>query len=492
MRAGWKLLAAAAIAASGWAGADGPHFATGIRIGETTAHSAIVWTRLTRDAEHVPFGGPMPDVRYKDKSGEWIDEVKDRDPRMTPVVSFPGIDASGPTEAVQQLEGAAPGTEGEVRVRYRVEGAAEWTDTEWAAVDPARDFTKQFPLEGLESGATYELTVESRTPEGNPGDTVEGGFHTAPEADAETPVNFVVTTCYAYPDRDAPDGFKIYDQILKLNPDFFVHTGDILYYDKLAKSIDLARWHWQRMYSMPTNVRFHRQVGSYFMKDDHDTWVNDCWPGMESTFMGNFTFEQGQAVFLEQVPMGDSTYRTVRWGKDLQIWMVEGRDFRSPNTMKDGPEKSIWGAEQMAWFKRTVAESEATFRVLISPTPVVGPDRPTKNDNHANRGFAHEGREIREFMATQPNLFSICGDRHWQYVSHAADTGTLEFACGPASNEHAGGWKPEDRRPEHTYMNVTGGFLALDVARDDEGPRLRARHYSVDGEVLHEEVLRPE
>ena len=42
--------------------------------------------------------------------------------------------------------------------------------------------------------------------------------------------------------------------------------------------------------------------------------------------MGAFTFDQGKAVFLEQVGMGERTYRTVRWGKDLQVWMVEGRD----------------------------------------------------------------------------------------------------------------------------------------------------------------------
>ena len=116
-------------------------------------------------------------------------------------------------------------------------------------------------------------------------------------------------------------------------------------------------------------------MASYFIKDDHDTWKNDCWPSMQSVYLGDFTFDQGKAIFLEQVPMGAKTYRTVRWGKDLQIWMVEGRDFRSPNTDPDGPDKTIWGAEQKAWFKRTVEESDATFRVLISPTPVVGPDR---------------------------------------------------------------------------------------------------------------------
>ena len=85
--------------------------------------------------------------------------------------------------------------------------------------------------------------------------------------------------------------------------------------------------------------------------------------------MGEFTYEQGTEIFLYEVPMGEKTYRTVRWGKDLQIWMVEGRDYRSPNPMKDGPEKTIWGKEQMEWFKSTVEESDATFKVLISPTP---------------------------------------------------------------------------------------------------------------------------
>ncbi|NIP95358.1 MAG: alkaline phosphatase, partial [Akkermansiaceae bacterium] len=46
--------------------------------------------------------------------------------------------------------------------------------------------------------------------------------------------------------------------------------------------------------------------------------------------------------------------------------------------------KTIWGAKQKQWLFRSFEESDATFRLLISPTPVVGPDRGGKNDNHAN------------------------------------------------------------------------------------------------------------
>ena len=33
--------------------------------------------------------------------------------------------------------------------------------------------------------------------------------------------------------------------MLELDPSFFVHTGDIVYYDRRAKNLDLARYHWQ-------------------------------------------------------------------------------------------------------------------------------------------------------------------------------------------------------------------------------------------------------
>ncbi len=185
--------------------------------------------------------------------------------------------------------------------------------------------------------------------------------------------------------------------------------------------------------------------------------------------------------------MGESTYRMVRWGKDLEIWMPEGRDFRSPNTMEDGPDKTIWGAEQMAWFQKTLAASDATFKILVSPTPAVGPDRTNKRDNHSNKAFTHEGSRLRRWLASQKNTYVVCGDRHWQYVSADAETGLREYSCGPASNEHAGGWSNDQRYPEHVYLNVTGGFLAVTIDREDGQPVATFRHYSVDGEVLNED-----
>lgn len=52
----------------------------------------------------------------------------------------------------------------------------------------------------------------------------------------------------------------------------------------------------------------------------------------------------------------------------------------------------------------------------------------------------------------------------------------------------AGGWSKDNVLPEHRYLNVTGGFLAVTAERRDGTPTLFLHHYSVDGEILNEEV----
>lgn len=458
---------------------DGPYFGTGIKIGEVTQNKAIVWVRLTKNAARVGNDALMPDVKYKDpKTGEMV-ERKGR-PDVTPVVTYPeGYN-------INTIQGATPGSEGKVRLKYKMKEEQKWTQLDWQTVNPATAFATQFILSGLSAGKHYELLVEASPLEGQKvSASLNGKFKTAPAANVVSDVNFIVTTGTSYGDVDSETGYKIYPSSLKLDPEFFVHTGDIVYYDGMAKTADLARWHWDRMYSYPNNIEYHRQVASYFIKDDHDTWMNDCYPGMITKFMGDFTYKEGTQIFLDEVPMGDKTYRTIRWGKDLQIWLPEGRDYRSPNIIPDGPEKTIWGKEQMAWFKKTVEASDATFKVLISPTPIVGPDRGNKNDNHANVGFKYAGDKLRKYISEQKNMVTVCGDRHWQYISKDTDTGLLEFSCGPAGNDHAGGWKQGNKLPEHLYLNVVGGFLEGEVTRTDGKPTLIFRHYNPDGELLH-------
>jgi alkaline phosphatase D len=186
------------------------------------------------------------------------------------------------------------------------------------------------------------------------------------------------------------------------------------------------------------------------------------------------------------VPIGHDFYRTVRWGQGLQVWFVEVRDYRSPNTMADGPGKSIWGNAQKEWLLRTIAESDAAFRVLVSPTAIVGPDNPDQADNHADRVFAHEGNEFRRWARSQKYFYTCCGDRHWQFMSTDPETGLREFGCGPASDSHAFAG-PGESALYHSFYRSKGGFLSVSVTKPAGGlPTIAFRFHDVNGKVLHE------
>ncbi len=449
----------------GAAAATGPFQALGTRIGDVTDTTAIVWTRLTAAPTRNTEGVVIP----KRASGE------PKRGKGTSKVDVP----------VDQLEGACPGAAGSVRLRYGTRAdLADARATDVAVATAENDFICTFPLAGLKPGTVYHYASE--IPGGAAEAAVHGTFETAPAADSTAAVRFCVMTCQGYADRGHPDGHGIYPAMAALAPQFACLTGDLVYYDSGdpdAVNERLARYHWERMFSLPRLVAFNSNHATYWLKDDHDTLSNDSGPGAA---MGDFTFAQGQAIFLQQAPLDRSgpSYRTIRRGRDLQLWFTEGRDFRSRNKIADGPGKTIWGAEQKAWFERTVKESDATWKVLVSPTPLVGPDRKNKRDNHANEGFRHEGDEIRGWLKANAgdNFFVICGDRHWQYHSVHPETGLHEFSAGPASDEHAGGSPGLDPR-YHRFHRVQGGFLAVTAERDGGTSRITFEHRDVKGGV---------
>ncbi len=447
---------------------SGPHQAVGTRVGEVTETSAIVWTRLTNYPQ-------------RNKDGIVFSKMVDRqNPQLV-------------TVPVEHIEGACPGMAGRVRLRYGLsDDLDDAAETAWIDVTEATDFIHQFKLIGLKPDSTYHYLSQTTFP----GDSqvrseFRGKFSTAPLPTTPSAFRFCVMTCQGYPDRDHPDGHPIYPSMLALDPKFVTMTGDLVYYDNnepRAVTPALARLHWERMFSLPRLVAMMRNASSYWLKDDHDTLSNDSWPGMKA---GELSFAEGQKIFRQQAPIREASYRTFRWGRDLQIWFTDGRDFRSPNTMPDGPEKTIWGIEQKAWFKRTLQASDATWKLLISPTPLVGPDRTEKNDNHSNAGFAHEGSELREWLKAHvpDNFFVICGDRHWQYHSIHPTADTQEFSVGAASDSHAGG-TPGENKTYHRFHRVKGGFLSVEVRAEGQQSLIAFQLRDVRGTVVYEATFR--
>lgn len=232
--------------------------ATGIKIGEVTQDHAIVWVRATANQTRASNDAPVPTMLYKDpETGEYAPIKWRSRPNREVKIIYP----EGHT--VETINGATPGSEGEVRLMYKASGAEQWTEMEWQKVDAVGAFAHGFEFSGLAAGSSYELLVEARPSGGGTASaSLDGSFTTAPAAETSADINFIVTTGTSYGDVDSGNGYKLYPSSLKLDPDFFVHTGDIVYYDALGKTLDLARYHWDRMYSFPNNDRLS-QTGSF-------------------------------------------------------------------------------------------------------------------------------------------------------------------------------------------------------------------------------------
>ncbi len=462
---------------------EGPFFGNGFHNGWVDQTSIVLWTRLTKNPDGnwdgVTFLIPTPEEHKQlDRDGIAEDIYSAQIPE--------GFQ-------LKDMEGACPGASGEVKLRYfPSEKKNQARETDWVSVDDEKNFTKQWRLENLNPDTRYIVNIEARAhAKSAVSARIEGSFSTPPPANSEKEIDFCIVTCHDYIRKDTIKGHKIYNAMSKIAPDFYVHTGDIEYYDKqepYALSEELMRFKWDRLFALPLQREFWTQTSSYFMKDDHDALRDDAWPGMT---YGTVSWERGLEIFdKEQFPTKGKPYKTIRWGRDLQIWITEGRNYRSKNTEPDGPDKSILGKEQKEWLFNTLEASDATFKILISPDPILGPDRENKKDNYSNSNWKVEGDAIREFITQHDNIFICNGDRHWQYVSHVDDSNLWEFSCGAGSDIHAGGWKQEDVRPEHRFLRVKGGFLRGTVSRTADHAVLTFRHYDVDGKEVHTEEFR--
>jgi len=462
---------------------EGPYFGNGFHNGWADQTSIVIWTRLTKNPE-----GNTEGTEFLIPSSEEHRELW-HNPNVEAIYSKQIPEG----KTLDDMIGACPGAAGEVNLTYYpLKNPEGKKSTGWSAVDADKNFTKQWKIEDLSADTKYVVEIEARADDKSAvSDIVKGSFRTPAEADVEKDVDFCIVTCHDYPRKDHDKGHKIYPVMFSMFPDFYVHTGDVEYYDKpapYALTEELMYFKWDRLFALPYQRDFFKQVTTYFMKDDHDALCNDAFPGMT---YGTVSYKRGIEIFDKvQFPYHEKFYKTIRWGKDLQIWITEGRNYRSKNTDPDGPGKTIWGKEQKEWLFRTMKEADATFKLLISPDPILGPDRRNKHDNYSNNNFKYEGDEIREFLNQFDNVYICNGDRHWQYVTHFEGTNLWEFSCGAGSDKHAGGWHQDDRRPEHRFLRVKGGFLKGSAKRVNGTPTLTFQHFDVDGNVVHEEVFR--
>jgi alkaline phosphatase D len=320
--------------------------------------------------------------------------------------------------------------------------------------EPRADWDHIFriPLDHLRPGTRYRYDIESGV------DRVGGTFTSAPAPDTDGRVRLLWSGdlgggghC-----RDVEDGYPIFRAMAGRGADFFLFVGDTIYADHVcnrppdvtgnhvvAATLEAYRAKHRYNRADPAVQQLFRETSVYATWDDHEV-ANNFAGSLEPLMpVGRRAFRDYWGIEGPREEP-DRLYRSVRWGRGLEVFMLDTRQYRSGNAEPDGPDKTMLGAEQRRWLLDGVAASEATWKLIVTSVPLgIFTGRVSDSWTSANvlgyprpgAGFAHERDLILDTLRRQGvrNVVFLSGDvHHAQFLRHeVGGYGVHEFVAGP-------------------------------------------------------------
>jgi alkaline phosphatase D len=353
-----------------------PQMAHGIQSGDPGASSAIIWTRSDRPARL------------------WID--------WSTTASFAST--------------------------TRVRGPYLLEDT---------DFTGRIDLAGLPAGQEifYRVVLQDLHNERVLSEAMPGHLRLpAGSAQAARDVRFAWsgdTAGQGWGINEAWGGMKIYEQIRKVNPDFFLHSGDTIYADgpmqaqvklpdgtmwnnvvteevsKVAETLNEYRGRY-RYNLMDANVRrMGADVPQIWQWDDHE--VSNNWSDAKDVSADErykeknvpLLIARATKAFHEYAPLrrtadveSERVYRHLPQGPLLDMFVVDMRSYRGSNSNNlqttENEESAFMGRPQIAWLLDGLKRSKSTWKVIAADMPI---------GLHVADGKDAQGRDKWEAMA---------------------------------------------------------------------------------------------
>jgi alkaline phosphatase D len=435
-------------------------FAQGVSAGEITGSSARLWTR-------APAPGPVLLVVSKRRKLLSCKSSASRKKVTSPLALL----------KLKRLKRA---------VRRKV-----------LAASPLKDLTVQTQVKKLRSQAVYRY----RFCQGKARSAV-GRFETAPGRNSTRALKFAVTgdadgAIDPATGKPAYNNFEVYRQMARERNDFNVNLGDVIYSDSAVPGVPLAltlpdKWAKYRLnLSYPYLRLIRAQTGLYSHWDDHEFIDNFSIPQY-----GNALYASGKTAFLNYDPVKFSSryglYRSFRWGKNLEVFFLDERSFRSlsaeadpacrnpgtgqpdpvpqlPARLRSGlittpaianfptaaqcqavlndPNRTMLGKGQLAHFEAAIKRSKATFKVIMNEVPIqkmyfVPYDR--------WEGYNVERESLLQFLqANVKNVVFLTTDLHATLINDVRythfpeegapkDTGMIDFVTGPVAKNTFG------------------------------------------------------
>ena len=211
--------------------------------------------------------------------------------------------------------------------------------------------------------------------------------------------------------NEAWGGMKIYEQIRKVNPDFFLHSGDTIYADgpmsaqvklpdgsmwnnvvteevsKVAETLNEYRGRY-RYNLMDANVRrMGADVPQIWQWDDHE--VSNNWSDSKDVTADKRYTEKNVPLlvaratkaFHEYAPLrrtadveSERVYRHLPQGPLLDLFVVDMRSYRGPNSANlqttEDEKSAFMGRPQIAWLLEGLKRSRSVWKVIAADMPL--------------------------------------------------------------------------------------------------------------------------
>jgi alkaline phosphatase D len=407
--------------------ADRPRITCGVQSGDVSGNSAMVWARADRPARMLA--------------------------ECSTVESFGSILRSASSDAV-------------------AEG----------------DFTSKLLLERLPPGQDIFYRLRFEGDAGISSETQVGHFRTAP-ADKSS-ISFVWsgdTAGQGWGIDRSRGGMRTYRTMLENRPDFFIHSGDHIYADcpvpselklpdggtwrnivteeksVVAHSLEQFRGNYKYNLLDEHLRAFNAAVPMLAQWDDHE--VTNDWSPIGTADETGYTedgksrlVERARRAFFDFMPIrriperAGRVYRRISYGPLLDVFLVDMRSYRDStwNKRDDPNDTFILGAVQLAWLKRELAASDATWKVIAADLPIglISEDAIALGDGPPERR-EHEIADLLSFIkrAGVQNTVWLTADMHYTAAHHYDPNRAIftdfepfwEFVSGPL---HAGTWGP--------------------------------------------------
>lgn len=297
----------------------------------------------------------------------------------------------------------------QMNVSWRTRASGETQVVSGPALTEDSDFTGRVELRGLPDGQVISYEVRFEPLEGGRAlPPLRGRLRTPPGPGAD--IRFLWSgdmVGQGWGIRPEDKGIEIFETMRKLEPHFFIHSGDTIYADgPLVSEVPLAGGAvWRNIVTgekskvaetlhefrgcyrynlLDAYVRqFSAEVAQFWQWDDHEL-ANNWSPTKDFSQDARYTeksvpvlVERARQAFLDYAPLrlaGPRIYRRIPYGPLLDVFLLDMRSYRGGNSYnlqpRMTPEAAYLGARQLDWLGRELAASKAAWKVIAADMPL--------------------------------------------------------------------------------------------------------------------------